>query len=181
MHTDYYVYEYLREDGTPYYVGKGRCGRYKERHNVPIPPEDRIKFVARNLNDNDAKSLEKELILKYGRKDIGTGILRNLTEVGEGDIPGPESRKRMSEAKKNYIPWNKGKTNVQYYGPEHRKKISEAALKRWSKKIKKEKESIECLQCKQTTTNKKFCSNSCRGSYYKFQTLTDGKNRKHSF
>jgi len=45
MHTDYYVYEYLREDGSPYYVGKGRCGRHKERHNVPIPPEDRIKVA----------------------------------------------------------------------------------------------------------------------------------------
>lgn len=170
MHTDYYVYEYLREDSTPYYVGKGRRGRYKERHNVPVPPKDRIKFVAFNLTDKKAKLLEQELIRKYGRKDIGTGILRNLTEGGEGEIPGPVSRKKMSEAKKNYTPWNKGKTNVQDYGLEYRKKISEAALNRWSKTPKKEKKIIECLHCKQFTNNKKFCSNSCRGRHYKFHS-----------
>lgn len=131
MHTDYYVYEYLREDGTPYYVGKGRRNRYKERHNVLIPPEDCIKFVARDLDDEAAKEMEIALILDYGRKDLGTGILRNLTAGGEGEISGPESRKKMSEAKKDYVPWNKGKTGVQDYGPEYRKKLCEAAKKRW--------------------------------------------------
>ncbi len=43
MHTDYYVYEYLREDGTPYYVGKGRCGRYKERHVTLKPTVEQPK------------------------------------------------------------------------------------------------------------------------------------------
>lgn len=83
---NYYVYEYLREDNTPYYIGKGRANRAftKQGHTVPLPPRHRIRFIAENLTDEEAKTLEIELIAKYGRKDIGTGILRNMTDGGEG-------------------------------------------------------------------------------------------------
>lgn len=82
---DYYVYEYLREDNTPYYVGKGRKNRAytKQGHTVAPPSRDRIRFVKTNLSAEDAKKLEIELIAKYGRKDISTGILRNMTDGGE--------------------------------------------------------------------------------------------------
>jgi hypothetical protein len=80
----YYVYEYLREDMTPYYVGKGCNNRWQEKHNVPVPPKERVRFVAENLDEQSAFDLEIELIAKYGRKDLGTGILRNLTDGGDG-------------------------------------------------------------------------------------------------
>ena len=81
----YYVYQYLREDMTPYYVGKGCKNRaYSKAHNVNLPPKDRIKFVKKNLTEQEAFDLETELIAKYGRKNNGTGILRNLTDGGEG-------------------------------------------------------------------------------------------------
>lgn len=83
---EHYVYLYLREsDGTPYYIGKGRGGRYKERHRVNIPSkEENIVFVAKNLSNFEACILEKRLIKFYGRKDLGKGILHNQTDGGDG-------------------------------------------------------------------------------------------------
>ena len=83
--TDYYVYMYLREDGTPYYVGKGKDDRAYHKHKRVKPPaKDRIVFPYNNLTEKESLEKEMELIAKYGRKDIGTGILRNLTDGGEG-------------------------------------------------------------------------------------------------
>jgi len=82
----YYVYQYLRSDGTPYYIGKGYGNRaYSKYHNVHLPEDQKnIIILKENMLETDAFSLEIELIAKYGRKDIGTGILRNLTNGGEG-------------------------------------------------------------------------------------------------
>lgn len=86
QNKEHYVYLYLREtDGTPYYVGKGKGNRYKEKHNVNIPPNhENIIFVAKNMTNEDACKLEKELIAFYGRKDLGEGILHNKTGGGDG-------------------------------------------------------------------------------------------------
>jgi uncharacterized protein (UPF0248 family) len=47
--------------------------------------------------DDSAFLMEKELIVKYGRKDLGTGILCNLTEGGEGaGNTNPESVERRA-------------------------------------------------------------------------------------
>ena len=95
-------------DNTPYYIGKGRKNRAftKQGHTVPLPPRDRIRFVEENLSAEDAKNLEIELISKYGRKDIGTGILRNMTDGGEGSpgrITTDEQRIKMREARAKQI------------------------------------------------------------------------------
>ena len=83
----YYVYSYLREDYSPYYVGKGKGIRYKKKKSFEIkPPKDntRVKILKANLTEEDAFALEKLYILMFGRKDLGTGILRNRTDGGEG-------------------------------------------------------------------------------------------------
>ena len=89
----YYVYQYLRQytsanapAGSPYYTGKGNDRRaFDNRHSVPVPKDrDRIVFVAESMNEADAFQLEMLLISLHGRKDIGTGILGNRTDGGEG-------------------------------------------------------------------------------------------------
>ena len=139
-HTRFYVYHWLREDGTPYYVGKGQTNRAFEKRRTYRPPVDRIKIIAKNLTEQEAHQLEVKEILKYGRKDLGTGILRNKTEGGDGHVPGPETRLKLSEAlkgkNKGKTPWNKGLVGVQKStrkgvprSEETKKRIAEATRK----------------------------------------------------
>jgi hypothetical protein len=123
--NEYYVYLYLREDGTPYYVGKGKNRRaYQKHRRVSIPKNnDRIIFAHTNLSEDDAFKKEIELILQYGRKDIGTGILINLTDGGDG-VSGykwtHEARIKLSETFKKSMT------------PERRAAISKLTKKQYS-------------------------------------------------
>jgi len=117
----YYTYAYLREDGTPYYIGKGSKNRiYQNNGRFCNKPKDksRIIFLKQNLTEEKAFKHEKYMIAVFGRKDLGTGILHNRTDGGEGSsgiVLSEQTKKIMSEAKK-------GKTKTK----EHRRKISEA-------------------------------------------------------
>jgi hypothetical protein len=99
------VYEWLREDGSPYYVGIGNPKRpYTGKRSCGYPPpKDRIVILYEGLDWQTACEIEKDLIAFYGRKDLGTGILRNLTDGGDG-IKGlvitELHRNRISRSKK---------------------------------------------------------------------------------
>jgi hypothetical protein len=98
MNNKYYTYAYLREDGSPYYIGKGEGFRaYKKQHNCAVPKDkNRIIFLKQNLTEEEAFRHEKYMIAVLGRKDLGTGILRNLTDGGEG-VSGAVRTKEMRE------------------------------------------------------------------------------------
>jgi hypothetical protein len=83
----FYTYAYLREDRSPYYIGKGqgnRCFNKFRKRSKPPKDKSRIIFLKQNLTEEEAFKHEKYMIDVLGRKDLGTGILHNLTDGGEG-------------------------------------------------------------------------------------------------
>lgn len=82
----YYTYAYLREDRTPYYIGKGKGNRLNEKKGRPcnLPPKERIIKLKQNLTEEEAFKHEIYMISVFGRIDLGTGILRNKTNGGDG-------------------------------------------------------------------------------------------------
>jgi len=125
----FYTYAYLREDRTPYYIGKGQGNRaYKKRKGEVKPPKDksRIIFLKQNLTEEEeAFKHEIYMIAVFGRIDLGTGILRNKTDGGEGSSgwgPSEECKRKQSEIKR-------GENNPNYAkspSEETRRKLSES-------------------------------------------------------
>jgi len=113
--NNFYTYAYLRSKdsetakaGTPYYIGKGKLGRaYKNKRNGIKPPKDpsRILILKENLSEKESFKHEIYMIAVLGRKDLGTGILHNRTNGGEG-ITGhrksAESKLKLTETIQNY-------------------------------------------------------------------------------
>jgi len=118
----YYTYAYLREDKTPYYIGKGTDNRayLQLNHKVKTPERERVLILKKDLTEEEANRHEVYIISVLGRKNIGTGILLNLTEGGEG-ISGyrhtEETKKRMRRPKSE----------------ETKRKIREAIKAKWAK------------------------------------------------
>ena len=105
---DFYSYLWLREDGTPYYAGKGTGKRAFVRGSHHLrPPTDRARIlIFPQASEAAALIVEIALIALIGRKDQGTGGLRNFTDGGDG-VTGlrhtSAARLRMSRAKKGKI------------------------------------------------------------------------------
>jgi len=140
QHNDYYTYAFLREDKTPYYIGKGRGNRAYDKRKTIKPPKDksRILFLKKNLTEAEAFKHEIYMIFVFGRKDLGTGILRNLTNGGEG----PSGAVRSEETKKKISVARKGKyagENNPMYGVPRTEEWKKAQSERMTGKFVGEK------------------------------------------
>ena len=105
----FYTYAYLREDRTPYYIGKGTGKRMCSNTRTINKPKDksRIIFLKQNLTEEEAFKHEIYMIAVFGRKDLGTGILHNKTNGGEGvsgRICSEKTRIKISFSNKGKIP-----------------------------------------------------------------------------
>ncbi len=140
----FYVYQYLREDGTPFYIGKGSNNRINESHEpwVTIPSLERRQIIKDNMLEAEAFDFELNLIKKYGRK-IDGGILENKkltrwvaqagwkhSEETKQIISEKNSGKIRTEAhRKNY----KGKKTA-----EHANNVKQAVKKLWDDPVYRE-------------------------------------------
>jgi len=118
---DYYVYCYLTENRTPYYVGMGRGNRayrHCNSYDAPVPERDLIIILEDGLTQVSAWLREEIFIAIWGRKCDG-GILDNKARGGAGWGGGspatPERKRKISKA-------NRGRKLT----PEHKRKLSDA-------------------------------------------------------
>lgn len=119
-----YLWKYPEDmkGGEVFYVGQGKHGikvKYVRSRAIHYQDSGRRKSYAQNVFDkiikegkdpqiciefdnlmtNEANIIEKALIAKYGRRNIGTGELCNLTEGGDfNPMNDPEIRLRQRNA-----------------------------------------------------------------------------------
>jgi hypothetical protein len=137
----FYTYAWLREDRTPYYIGKGIGSRAYKRHKrgdnyMSAPPRDRIIFLKKNLTEFDAYKHENYIISILGLKNEG-GILINMSYGGEGSFGRKPSEHCVERTKQANI----GKIHTE----EHKKKVSQqVSQRRWWNNGEVDKHTIEC-------------------------------------
>jgi hypothetical protein len=108
-----YVYRHIRLDkNEPFYIGIGndltkkRANEKTRRSNlwgkIIAKSDYDVEILFDDISYDEAKSKEIEFIKLYGRIDLGSGTLTNLTDGGDGTInPSQETRDKISKVNKN--------------------------------------------------------------------------------
>ena len=135
--TGNFIYDDLKFDNEPFYVGKGsgrRCTSHLRRLNCKQNTfkTNKIKKIIKEgltpiiikfytgLTENDSYRIESELIKKIGRYDLKNGPLTNLNDGGNGGHINPSEESRY-----NFGLRTRGKTYEEIYGLEKAKILKE--------------------------------------------------------
>jgi hypothetical protein len=148
--NEYYTYAYLREDRTPYYIGKGKGYRaYQKRRTINLPSRDKIIILKKNLTEEEAFRHEIYMISIFGRKNNNTGILRNLTDGGEGTSGADNSKEKNGFYRKSHTDETKLKISKSKKGTkfpdELKPKVSQRTKEMWKTGVFSTKEYRETL------------------------------------
>jgi hypothetical protein len=166
----FYTYAYLRENGTPYYIGKGQTNRmfYKTKPGAIMPPKDKTKiiYLKKDLTEEEAFRHETYIISVLGRKDLGNGILRNRTNGGEG-----VSGKTWSNAERKQKSLSQLSTNNSFFGKTHTQEVRNRLSETHSKCYNLISPNGEKIQVKNL---KQFCSLH-NLDYWSMNKLVNGK------
>ncbi len=153
IENNFYVYVHRKKsDNEIFYVGKGRFKRAYSRHgrnNFWKKVVDKhgyiVEFLLENITNEEACINEVKYISEFGRRDLGTGTLVNMTDGGDGVSIGSIP---WNKGKKLGEPWNKGLTHSQ----ETKDKISESKIgiktnrDAWNKGLKYSEEAKESMR-----------------------------------
>lgn len=113
--NNWYVYRHIRLDKSePFYIGIGNKKDYarayestaSKRNSIWINIYNKtnidIEILVEGLTKEEASLKEQEFISLYGRKDLGTGTLCNLTDGGDGIwncIRSKETKEKLRQQK----------------------------------------------------------------------------------
>ena len=110
--------------GNSKYRATSKTGRSEYWKRIVNKHGREVEIIAENLSWGDACKLEILLISQYGRLDLKTGNLVNMTDGGEGmSNPSKETRVKLSKARM-------GNTNTRGFkhSEETKRKVSESQL-----------------------------------------------------
>lgn len=122
MEKKYVIYRHLKPNGEVFYIGIGSEKRAYQKN----PRSDfwkrvvsihgyEVQILKSDLSWKDACELEILLISWYGRRNLNTGTLVNMTEGGDGSVgysPSEESRRSRSEKMKGVPKSEKARKNM---------------------------------------------------------------------
>lgn len=165
----HFVYLHKKLDGTVFYVGMGTIRTTGNRYNRAYSKYRRnpfwrftvekhgyeVEIVGEFPSRELASNKEMELISQYGRRDLGTGTLVNMTDGGDGTsniLNHPmrgkshkiSSRRKMSDSRKSFLEESGRRAGMEgkRHSDEARRKMSESK-KGKSSWIKGKKLSVE--------------------------------------
>jgi hypothetical protein len=108
-----YVYKHFRKDTNEvFYIGIGKTKRRvnssgcRNQHwkNIVNKVGFYYEIVEDNLSWQQACEVERQLIKEYGRRDLGTGSLVNMTDGGDGNYNfSEEVLEKIRNASKNRV------------------------------------------------------------------------------